>query len=256
MFGLVVIHELGHVGVARYFGWRITEIELLPFGGVAKTDEWGTVPSREELIVSAAGPAYNGLMVVFGAFCYVCGWWSQEWAHFFVTANLWLAGFNLLPIYPLDGGRILQALISYKLPYRKCLTYTLSISLTLSSGMLIGSVLPVFYGQPLILNVGIVAAFLLLSNVFSWRQKNYQYMRFLMKRQIDETLPGKPVTPVLVTPEDTVLSTIKKWKKEAYHVMVVRDWSGNVVRVLPEEWLLDRFFNGTSPHGKLVEFFK
>lgn len=253
LFGLIVIHELGHVAAARSFGWRITEMELLPFGGVVKTDEWGAVPSREELIVAVAGPAYNGMMIVFGAICYGFGWWSPEWADFFVTANLWLAGFNLLPVYPLDGGRILQAFMSYKLPYRQCILYTLQVSLTLSVGMVIGSLLPLLFGQPLLLNVGVIAVFLLVSNVLLWRQKNYQYMRFLMQRQIEDNLTEKPVSPILVTLEDTVLSTIKKWKKGVYHVMVVSDKTGSVVRVLPEELVLQHFFSGTSPYGKIGE---
>lgn len=254
LFALIVIHELGHVSAARYFGWRMTEIELLPFGGVAKTDEWGTVSSRDELIVAIAGPAYNGMMIVFGAVCYVFGWWTAEWAQFFVTANLWLAGFNLLPVYPLDGGRIVQAFLSYTLPYRTCLTSSLFISLVLSVGMLLGSLFPLLYGQPLMFNVGIIAVFLFVSNVLLWRQKNYQFMRFLMQRQIDEHTVEKPVTSVLAMPDDSVLGTIKKWRKEAYNIIVVHDDNGNVLRVLSEQWLLNHFLSGSSPRGKLGDF--
>lgn len=251
LFGLIVIHECGHVSAARYFGWRMTEIELLPFGGVAKTDEWGTVPAREELIVAVAGPAYNGIMIVFGAVCFLSGWWTAEWAQFFVTANLWLAGFNLLPVYPLDGGRILHAFLSYTFPYRTCITSSLFMSLTLSVAMLAGSLFPLLYDQPLMFNVGIIAAFLIVSNVIMWRQKNYQFMRFLMQRQIDEHLDEKPVIPLLAMPEDTVLATIKRWKKEAYNIIVVQDHSGNVIRVLSEQWLLNHFLRGSSPRGNL-----
>lgn len=253
LFGLIVIHELGHVTFARYYKWRITEIELLPFGGVVKTDEWGTVPSKEEMIVAIAGPAYNGVMIIFAAVCFLFGWWTPEWADFFVTANLWLAGFNLLPIYPLDGGRLLQALMSYQLPYRVCLAYSLIVSVTLSSGLFVASVVPLFFGQPMMLNVCVIALFLLVSNVLSWRQKSYQFMRFLMQRQIGENLSHKHVIPLFVTPQDTVLSAIKKWKKECYHVMVVTDKRGHIVHVLPEETLLNYFFSSASPSGKLSE---
>lgn len=253
LFGLIVIHELGHVAAARYFGWRITEIELLPFGGVAKTDEWGTVPSKQEWIVAAAGPAYNGVMIVFAAVCYMFGWWSPAWADFFVTANLWLAGFNLLPIFPLDGGRILQAVMSYKLPYRKCILLTITVSFILSATMLLVSLLPPLFGQPFKLNVFVISIFLLVTNVLLWRQKNYQYMRFLMQRQIAENVENKPIVPILVSREDTVLSTIKKWKKEVYHVIVVRDGTGSTLSVLPEEWLLRHFLSGTSPFGKISD---
>lgn len=239
---------------ARFFSWRMTEIELLPFGGVAKTDEWGTVPSKEELIVAVAGPAYNGIMIVFAAFCYVCGWWSYAWADFFVTANLWLAGFNLLPVYPLDGGRILQAWMNYKFPYRQAVMYTLLVSWTLTVVLFVGSLIPLWFGQPLLLNVGVIAVFLLISNVLLWRQRNYQYMRFLLSRQTEKNLKNKPVSALMVTEEDTIISVTKKWKKEAYNIVVVSDTRGNVVRVLPEESVIWHFFNGTTPYGKFCEF--
>lgn len=251
LFGLILIHELGHVSVARHFGWRMTEIELLPFGGVAKTDEWGTVPAKEEMLVAIAGPAFNGIVVVFGAGCYLFGWWDTEWAQFFVTANMWLAGFNLLPIIPLDGGRILQAFLSYRFPFRTCITSSHLISFTLSFGMLAVSVIPFAYGGPPLFNVGVIACFLMMSNAFMWYQKHYQFMRFLIQRQVDDVPKERPVFPLLVSHCDTVQSTIRRWKKEAYHVMVVRDDSGKVLRVLPEERLLDHFLATPSPRATI-----
>lgn len=253
LFGLIIIHELGHVSAARFFNWRMTEIELLPFGGVAKTDEWGTVPSREELIVAVAGPAYNAIMIVFAAICDVFGWWSHEWADFFVTANLWLAAFNLLPIYPLDGGRILQVWMNYHFPFRRAVLYTLLISWTLTAALFVASFLPLWFGRPFLLNVFVIAIFLLISNLLLWRQKNYQYIRFLLGRQTDKNLTNKRVAALTVTVEDTIISAIKKWKKEVYHVIVVSDERGNVLRVLPEETVLWHFFNGSTPYGKFCE---
>lgn len=94
LFVLVFIHELGHITVARSFGWRMTEIELLPFGGVARTDEWGTVPAREEIAVALAGPFHNVMMVLFGYLFCAWGWWSQAWMEYFIQGNALMAGFN------------------------------------------------------------------------------------------------------------------------------------------------------------------
>lgn len=68
LFVLVLIHELGHAAAAGAFGWRVDSIELLPFGGVVKTDEWGTVPSREEMTVALAGPFQHILMILISLF--------------------------------------------------------------------------------------------------------------------------------------------------------------------------------------------
>lgn len=255
LLGLIAIHELGHLSAARYFGWRIDTIELLPFGGVLITDEWGTVPAVEEMIVALAGPLYNGAMIVFGAICYMSGWWTEAWTNFFVTANGWLAVFNLLPVYPLDGGRLLQAVLSYHMPYRKCIAWSIGASFALSVLMCLISLIPLAFGRPLLFNVGIIALFLLFSNVMAWRQKHYQYLRFLMQRQRDETIWQKPVDPLVVTLEDTVLEAVRQWKKEVYHVVIVKDDQGHVVRILPEEKVLQYFFENRLPGSKLRELF-
>lgn len=159
----------------------------------------------------------------------------------------------MLPIYPLDGGRVMQAFLSYKLSYARCVNVTLWISLALSAALLAASVLPLVYAHPVQFNVGIIALFLLLSNGTMWRQKNYVHMRFLMHCQVDENRRHKPVAPLVVKPGDTMLATVKRLQKEAYHVVLVRDHAGGVVRILPEEWLLRHFFSGFPPHGQLLE---
>ena len=92
LFVLVIIHELGHLTAAWSHGWRVTALELLPFGGVARTDEWGTVPAREEIVVALAGPFHNVMMVLAGFLFYFFGLWTEEWTAFFVKGNAMLAG--------------------------------------------------------------------------------------------------------------------------------------------------------------------
>ncbi|WP_074011224.1 M50 family metallopeptidase [Numidum massiliense] len=252
LFALVIIHELGHVSAARYFRWRMTEVELLPFGGVAKTDEWGTVPAREEILVAIAGPAYNGAMIVFGAICYVSGLWTPDWSRYFVTANLWLGGFNLLPVYPLDGGRILQALLSYKWPYRACIVWTLRLSVAAAAVMVVVSFAPALFGAPPLVNLLLLALFLLLANVRMWRKKEYQFMRFLAQRLVQTNEVCKQCI-LLTSTEETLWSVVKKLKKEECHVIVVRDCHGDIRRILTEETVLRHLFGPASPHSTLGE---
>lgn len=121
IFGSVLLHEMGHALVARRFGIRTLEIVMLPIGGLARLER--APKAREELWVALAGPAVNvliagaifGWLVVTGAPLAPENWREandQSLLPMIAAANLVLAGFNLLPAFPMDGGRILRSLLS------------------------------------------------------------------------------------------------------------------------------------------------
>lgn len=121
LFGCVVLHELGHALAARRYGVATHEIVLYPFGGVARIDR---MPSgRAELVIALAGPAVN--LVLAGLLTTVILLWRSQapesakdiiggapivWQ--LLWANLTLFAFNLIPAFPMDGGRVLRATLS------------------------------------------------------------------------------------------------------------------------------------------------
>jgi stage IV sporulation protein FB len=112
VFGLVFCHELAHLLTARAYGFRVVGLELFPFGGAAYCDDLFEGRKFEESIMALAGPAFN-LVLLFGAQALRWqGVWTGEFAADFVRFNLWLATFNLIPILPLDGGRVVRALFA------------------------------------------------------------------------------------------------------------------------------------------------
>jgi stage IV sporulation protein FB len=242
---LVLIHELGHAVAAWSYGWRIESIELLPIGGVAKTDEWGTVPAREEIVVALAGPFHHIWMIWFSLLAYHMGWWSEAWTTYFIQGNLFLALFNLLPIYPLDGGRVLQALLSYVMPYQQCIAITYWISFVLAMGLLGWGV---FSSFPLFT----VALFLLISNVKHLRSYHLQYLRFLLHRHHNGIPANVPIRHVALSKSLPVTSVIKCWYKECYHVFELKDEQGNSIAFIPEERLLANYFSN-SGRGEICD---
>jgi Zn-dependent protease len=123
VFGVVVLHELGHDLVARRFGIATREITLLPIGGISRLERMPEDP-RQELQVALAGPAVNvGLAAAAYAALLVLG--SGAIDHMSVmegsflarlfSINLSLALFNLLPAFPMDGGRIFRALLALRM---------------------------------------------------------------------------------------------------------------------------------------------
>ena len=133
-FASVLLHELGHAVVARRFGVRVSRIELGFFGGAAQMEAMPREPSRE-LLIAAAGPAVSLVLgasgLVLGALTHVplvslVGW-----------INLVIAGFNLIPALPMDGGRILRALLVPRLGYRRATLAAVTIARVATVGFAI-----------------------------------------------------------------------------------------------------------------------
>jgi Zn-dependent protease/predicted transcriptional regulator len=136
LFACVVLHELGHSLVAKHYGIPVREIVLLPIGGVAMLGRLPEKP-RQELLIAAAGPAVNVvlagiLLLITGAIGgltaldghgLIGGSAPAPSLHTFLVwllaANVTLVVFNLIPAFPLDGGRMLRALLAMGTDYAK-----------------------------------------------------------------------------------------------------------------------------------------
>jgi len=130
VFTLVTIHELCHALVAKYFGVTVQEITLLPIGGIASMSKIPEKP-MQEFLISIAGPLSNIAIIAifFFPLKYLLGaevllrypsteTWPSTIAYLY-WINLMLAGFNLIPAFPMDGGRMLRALLATRLSYRQ-----------------------------------------------------------------------------------------------------------------------------------------
>lgn len=111
-FAVVFVHELAHVWMARRYSIPVREVELVPFGGVAKISGDLVLEPRKEMAVAAAGPMTNLVLCAVALGCGHYGIWHETLGPFFIQCNLLLFLFNLLPGLPLDGGRLCRAYLA------------------------------------------------------------------------------------------------------------------------------------------------
>jgi len=112
VFTLVLGHELAHLLTAKAYGFKVVGLELFPFGGAAYCDDLFEGRKVEESIMALAGPTFNVVLLFIAQALRWNGVWTGELANEFVRLNFWLAVFNLIPVLPLDGGRVARALFA------------------------------------------------------------------------------------------------------------------------------------------------
>lgn len=146
LFGCVVLHEFGHALTARRFGTVTRSITLLPIGGVAAMEKMPDNP-REEMLVAVAGPAVN---LVIAAVLLLWYWINPvqlapdnaltadvPFMYKVMVVNIMLAVFNMLPAFPMDGGRVLRAALAMRMDRDSATAKAAAIGQSLAVGMFI-----------------------------------------------------------------------------------------------------------------------
>jgi stage IV sporulation protein FB len=250
LFFIILVHEMGHVVSAHFFSWRIKRIQLLPFGGVAEMEEHGNRPLKEELIVTLAGPLQHIWLVGVAYFLQMSGVISQETFELFLFHNVIIFCFNLLPIWPLDGGKLLFLLLSLKYSFFKSHRLTLILS-TIAVVLFISSI---FMYQPTQLNLWIVISFLIFSIIMEWRQRHFVFMRFLLERYYGKQSTFKTLKPIIVDDHQKIHQVLLLFHRGYKHPIIINK-EGNHQIPIDENELLHAYFSEKKTTETIGEVF-
>lgn len=129
MFLMILVHEGGHIMVANSYGVKIEKIIIYPFGIVADLANMDDYSTKIEWLIACAGPLFQVGMFILMNICYQYQYLSLHQLNYLQMLNVQLAIFNLLPIFPLDGGRMMRSLFHHFFPYKQAQWLTLVTSL-------------------------------------------------------------------------------------------------------------------------------
>lgn len=181
VFACVLLHEMGHAFVARRFGIQAKDIVLLPIGGIASIEKFPDNPAQE-LAISIAGPLVNLAIallllpflpayVPFWKISYSAGGLDRHSLLYNLhVVNIWLLLFNLIPAFPMDGGRVLRALLGFKFNYIKATSIAAAIGKLvavafIATGILFFDLLLPFIGIFIIFSAGAEEYYLRLKDM-------------------------------------------------------------------------------------------
>lgn len=201
IFSSVLLHELGHCLAARPYHIRVSRILLLPIGGMAQFENIPRQP-KAELIITGAGPLVNFAIVLITllihgiprdlSFLYHPALNFNTILGLLFYVNLLMGVFNLLPVFPMDGGRILRALLAYRISYLHATQWAIRVSRCL---IVVGILLALFYLH----NYLLAALF-----VFIWIGGDLEYQQ-LREKELYTGLQIRNVTiPVTEVPSNTL----------------------------------------------------
>ena len=229
----VLLHEYAHYLAALKFGLCMDEVKLYPFGAVLY-GELSHLSLHEEIIVALAWPLFNiDLSVIF-----LAAWWVAPelyvYTYVMVTANVSIALFNLLPVYPLDGGRVTLNLLLLKLKPKTAFKILYRGSMVFALLLFLGYIATSFF----VINYTLgIASSLIFSGAFGMQneltfRKNYS-VNFTEKR----LKSGLPVKHIAVQKDTTLFKLISMLTSNCYYMVQLLGSDYKVVKTLSHEQL-------------------
>lgn len=220
-----VIHELGHSFVASNLGYRLNKIMLMPFGAIVSGNIEG-IKFLDEMRIAIAGPFLNISIGIF----FIAMWWiypeSYAYSDTIVMANLSMAIVNLLPIYPLDGGRIVFASLGAKFGYERAFNISKIIGIIFSLLILALFVIGIFINA---INISLLFFSLFIFFGAINREKENKYIKIFSALDKEKLKNGAILKTYAVSKEMKIKKLINLLDSRAVNEVAVFDGDKKIV---------------------------
>ena len=176
---IIIIHEFGHYLALYKYNWNIKKINIYPFGGIIKLDEKIDKPLNEELIITLMGPIMQELLFILIIVLYKHGILNKYYYEIFKNYNIPILIFNLLPIIPLDGFKILNIILNRFFNFR--LSYNINIIISI---IFIIVFTLVFKNDS---SYYLIIIFLIYEVIFHFKNRYIIFNRFILEKKLKKS---------------------------------------------------------------------
>ncbi|MEW6275624.1 MAG: M50 family metallopeptidase [Bacillota bacterium] len=244
-FAVVFCHELAHAAVARRLAVPVTDVELLPFGGVTRMGGEMILDPAKESYIAVAGPASNLLMAAAGLALKNHGLWHDELGPFFLQCNLLIAAFNLLPALPLDGGRVYRAHLAAKIGIRDATYRAAALGQVWAALVVLFGSFGLFFRFSG-LDILFTGLFLFYAATREKGAAPYLFVRHLTRKKGELAKAGVLPAETFVVMENLTLGEIiRPFLPQRFHLVLVLDRQLRYKGMLTEAQVID----GLLEHG-------
>lgn len=175
---LILVHEMGHYLMAMINHFHVTKIIIYPYGGMTKIEDMINRDICEELLIATSGVIIQYFFYLIMVYCYHKGFIREYTYNLYTLYSNQMIFFNLLPIYPLDGSKILNLILDRYLPYYRANSLTIVISFFIIIIIIFSSIYQHSYSNIMIMG-------LLFTYLWKFYQRRkYLYQRFLLERYL------------------------------------------------------------------------
>ncbi|AGY77031.1 M50 family metallopeptidase [Clostridium autoethanogenum] len=236
-FIIVFFHEMVHYLVARYYKFSGFDIEFIAIGAVIKLKDIDEAFPREDLMISISGPVAN--LIFSAVFYFAYKNFCSSIFYMFFSINLAIGLFNLIPAFPLDGGRILRSILNLKMTYRKANRIMIMTSILIGISLMFMYILLFLNGYSNF-SIGIIGIFIVTTSLKENERISYIIMGDIIRKRYKFIKRGYIENRALsIYYKQNLLTAMGLFDKNKYNTFMVLDDEMNLIDTIYEEEIIE-----------------
>lgn len=237
-FILAVLHELVHYIVAASMGYKSSDIEILPIGTVLRFKDLEHISIRENLIICSSAPILNILVGIF--FCAIKIKYDNYFIDCMINGNLSIGLFNLIPAFPLDGGRILKEILLKNKTQKNATKIETIVSVTIGIVILFIYLFLCSIGKWENVNLVVISIFIIITSLKENERTPYIIMGDIVKKKTSFIKSGYMENAMIsVYCETKLIKVLSLVEKNRYNIFTVLDMEMHLMGIIYEEDIIN-----------------
>lgn len=237
-FFFIALHEISHLIVVKIMDINIGEFKLHCLGATLEIKDYNSLSLKEQIIICLAGPVFNILMSII--FFIIFYFLKNNFLLTIVEINLALAMFNIMPMYPLDGFKLLESIFSLKLSYIKANKASNIISYIVNTIFIVVSIFFLIYRNISGIFIIIICFFSIFKTFKDRKHIMYTVMESLFKKQnLIVRKKYMKTRSISVYWGETAIDLLKVLEKDKFHIFYILDENMKLMYILREDEFIE-----------------